>query len=287
MGSITEPHDSTAASQPARRNPAREAGAIRRQEKPVSTTAISSLQPVRRTLSHPLAYALSAAIIGLALFASATPSRLLRPTVSWGSPGRRDARVRHLRHRRPRRSPARRASLRSARPRRGLLTASRAHHGQRSHARRRGRGRSQPAPRRAGDRAGTGTASAALLDFHPRHDPSEAGLTNGSVSAAGLGLGALVSAAAVQLLPAPRALPDALVLALFAIAFIGALLMPEPVAERAPLRLTPQRPHVPPEVRQPLCSPLSPSPPPTPSEGSSSARSRSSPRRCSTPTTIS
>src|SRR6478752_10077456 len=33
-----------------------------------------------------------------------------------------------------------------------------------------------------------GAASAALLDLHPRRDPSGAGLTNGVVSAAGLGL---------------------------------------------------------------------------------------------------
>jgi MFS family permease len=39
-------------------------------------------------------------------------------------------------------------------------------------------------------------------------------------------------------------------LTLFAVAFVGVLLMPEPVAQRAPLRLTPQRPRVPAEVRQ-------------------------------------
>jgi MFS family permease len=96
------------------------------------------------------------------------------------------------------------------------------------------------------------TASAGLLDFHPRRDPQGVGLTNGSVSAAGLGLGALVSAAAVQLLPDPRVVPYAILAALFAAALIGVLLMPEAVAERAPLRLTPQRPHVPAQVRQPF-----------------------------------
>jgi MFS family permease len=97
-----------------------------------------------------------------------------------------------------------------------------------------------------------GTASAGLLDFHPRRDPEGAGLMNGSVSAAGLGFGALVSAAAVQLLPAPRVVPYALVLALFAVAFAGVLVMPEPVADRARLRLTPQRPRVPAQVRPPF-----------------------------------
>ncbi len=223
----------------------------------MSTTAISSLQPVRRTLSHPLAYALSAAIIGLALFASATPSPLYA-TYShlWGlSPVVETlvyatyaigvlaalllaGRASDLVGRRPVLLTALGALIAAsvlyiladsvawlfaARAVQGLATG-----------------------------LALGTASAALLDFHPRHDPSEAGLTNGSVSAAGLGLGALVSAAAVQLLPAPRVVPYALVLALFVIAFIGALLMPEPVADRAPLRLTPQRPHVPPEVRQPF-----------------------------------
>src|SRR5437588_11815181 len=43
-----------------------------------------------------------------------------------------------------------------------------------------------------------GTASAGLLDFHPRQDPEGVALTNGVVSAAGLGLGALASSAVVQ-----------------------------------------------------------------------------------------
>src|SRR4051795_5413233 len=39
-----------------------------------------------------------------------------------------------------------------------------------------------------------GAASAALLDLHPRRDPAGVGLHNGVVSAGGLGLGGLVSA---------------------------------------------------------------------------------------------
>jgi predicted MFS family arabinose efflux permease len=97
-----------------------------------------------------------------------------------------------------------------------------------------------------------GTASAGLLDFHPRQDPEGVGLTNGVVSAAGLGLGALVSSALVQLLPAPRLLPYVLVLVLAAVALIGVLSMPEPVASRSQLRLTPQRPRVPASVRRPF-----------------------------------
>src|SRR3954454_15162284 len=39
-----------------------------------------------------------------------------------------------------------------------------------------------------------GAASAAMLDLHPRRDPAGVGLANGIASAAGLGLGVLVSA---------------------------------------------------------------------------------------------
>jgi MFS family permease len=95
-------------------------------------------------------------------------------------------------------------------------------------------------------------ASAALLDLHPRRDPAGVGLTNGVVSAGGIGLGMLVSAAAVQLLPAPRVVPYVILATLFAIAFVGALLMPEPVADRTQPRLTPQKPSVPPVVRRPF-----------------------------------
>ncbi len=97
-----------------------------------------------------------------------------------------------------------------------------------------------------------GTASAGLLDFHPRQDAEAVGLTNGVVSAAGLGLGALASSASVQLLPAPRVLPYVFVFVLFAVTFIGVLRMPEPVASRSRPRLTPQRPHVPASARQPF-----------------------------------
>lgn len=100
--------------------------------------------------------------------------------------------------------------------------------------------------------AALGAASASLLDLHPRRDPAGVGLTNGVVSAGGMGLGVLVSATFVELLPAPRVLPYVALFVLFAIAFAGAVLMPEPVAERSRLRLTPQRPSVPPVVRRPF-----------------------------------
>jgi predicted MFS family arabinose efflux permease len=210
-----------------------------------------------RTLSQPLAYALSAGIIGVALFASATPSPLYE-TYSrlWGfSPvvltlvyatyaigvlaalllagrasdeaGRRPVLLMAL-------GGLIGASalfllaesvvwLFAARLVQGLATG-----------------------------LALGTASAGLLDFHPRQDPQDVGLTNGVASAAGLGLGALVSSALVQLLPAPRLLPYVLMLVLFAVLLVGVLLMPEPVASRSQLRLTPQRPHVPASVRGPF-----------------------------------
>jgi MFS family permease len=100
--------------------------------------------------------------------------------------------------------------------------------------------------------AALGAASAALLDLHPRRDPSGVGLTNGVVSAGGMGLGVLVSATLVQLLPAPRVLPYVTLAILFVIAFAGVLAMPEPVEERSRPRLTPQRPSVPAAVRRPF-----------------------------------
>src|SRR3954451_2678006 len=97
-----------------------------------------------------------------------------------------------------------------------------------------------------------GAASAAMLDLHPRRDPSGVGLTNGIVSAGGMGLGVLVSSALVELAPAPRVLPYVVLLILFAVALAGAYAMPEPVAERKRIRLTPQRPGVPAGIRRPF-----------------------------------
>jgi MFS family permease len=100
--------------------------------------------------------------------------------------------------------------------------------------------------------AALSAASAALLDLHPRHDPAAVGQANGFVSAAGLGAGILVSSAFVQLGVAPRVLPYVVLLGLFALAFAGAYWMPEPVHTRRRLRLTAQRPSVPVVVRRPF-----------------------------------
>lgn len=97
-----------------------------------------------------------------------------------------------------------------------------------------------------------GAASAALLDLHPRRDPTAVGLANGVVSTAGLGLGVLVSALIVEELPAPRVLPYVVLLVGFGAALVGGWRMPEPVESRTRPRLTPQRPSVPAAVRRPF-----------------------------------
>jgi predicted MFS family arabinose efflux permease len=210
-----------------------------------------------RTLSQPAAYALSAAIIGAALFASATPSPLYETYARlWGLSSvvltlvyatyaigvlaalLLAGRVSDVAGRRPVLTIALSALLGATvlymvADSVAWLFAARAVQG-------------------VATGLALGTASAGLLDFHPRQDPESVGLTNGVVSAAGLGFGALASSAAVQLLPAPRLLPYVAVFLLFAVDFVGVLFMPEPVASRSRLRLTPQRPHVPPAVRQPF-----------------------------------
>lgn len=220
----------------------------------MSPDAAATPAAMRRTLSPRMAYALVAAVIGLALFASGTPSPLYGTySELWGfSPvvltlvyatyafgvlaalilaGRISDEV----GRRPVLIVAIAALMVStivfmladsvawlfvARAIQGLATG-----------------------------LALGAASAALLDLHPRRDPAGVGLTNGVVSAGGMGLGVLVSSLLIELLPAPRVLPYVALFVLFAIAFAGALLMPEPVASRSRLRLTPQRPSVPAEVR--------------------------------------
>jgi MFS family permease len=100
--------------------------------------------------------------------------------------------------------------------------------------------------------AALSAASAALLDLHPRRDPAGVGLTNGAVAAAGIGLGMLASSALVQIGWEPRLLPYIVLLALVALALVGAYFMPEPVQKRKGFHLTVERPRVPDVVRQPF-----------------------------------
>jgi predicted MFS family arabinose efflux permease len=94
-----------------------------------------------------------------------------------------------------------------------------------------------------------GSAGAALLDLHPRRDSHSAGLANGFFSTAGMGLGALVAAVLVQYAPMPTRTPYLVLLGIFAVLLAGSILMPEPVANRRRLDLRLEAPHVPPAIR--------------------------------------
>src|SRR5262249_12656160 len=100
--------------------------------------------------------------------------------------------------------------------------------------------------------AALSAAGATLLDLHPRRDPTGVALTNGIAAGAGVGLGMLVSSALVQVGWEPRVLPYLALLGLIAIALVGAYLMPEPVHDRKPFRLTVEAPRVPAVVRRPF-----------------------------------
>lgn len=94
-----------------------------------------------------------------------------------------------------------------------------------------------------------GAAGAALIDLHPRADAARIGLVNGTVSAAGMGVGSIVAAALVQYGPAPRVVVFVVLGVLFAIALAATLALPEPVTDRTRPSLRIQRPSIPVEVR--------------------------------------
>lgn len=95
-----------------------------------------------------------------------------------------------------------------------------------------------------------GAAGAALLDLHPRQDGPQVGLINGVVSASGIGAGALVASLLVQYAPDPLVTPFLVLLALVGITLALTLALPEPVTERVRPRLRPQRPRVPASTRR-------------------------------------
>jgi MFS family permease len=94
-----------------------------------------------------------------------------------------------------------------------------------------------------------GAAGAALLELHPRGDTQHASLVNGFVSGAGIAFGALISAVVVQFLPDPRLLPFAIVATLIVALLAAMRLLPETVLERRRASLRPRRPSVPAKTR--------------------------------------
>ena len=97
-----------------------------------------------------------------------------------------------------------------------------------------------------------GAAGAAMLDLHPRNDARHVALVNGTVSAAGLGLGALASSLLVQFSPAPRVVPFVLVTALIGVLLVSVTALPEPVAVSGRPSLRPKWPAVPATIRGPF-----------------------------------
>lgn len=95
-------------------------------------------------------------------------------------------------------------------------------------------------------------ASAALLDLHPRRDPGGAGLANAVASSIGIALGILGASALVQFGPAPLVMPYVVLFVLLAVAFAGVVWMPEPVTSRRGVRWRVQRPQVPAALRRPF-----------------------------------
>ena len=91
-----------------------------------------------------------------------------------------------------------------------------------------------------------GATGAALVDLHPRHDGAKAGLVNGVASAAGIGLGALLSGLLVQYARYPEVTPFVVIALLAAVAAWAAWRLPETVDARGTrFSLTPRVPRVP------------------------------------------
>ena len=100
--------------------------------------------------------------------------------------------------------------------------------------------------------AALGAAGAALLDLHPRGDGQHAGLISGVVSTAGIGSGALVASVLAHYAPDPLVTPFLVLLFLIALTLVGTLALPEPVTRSAGARLRPEWPRVPASIRGPF-----------------------------------
>ena len=91
-----------------------------------------------------------------------------------------------------------------------------------------------------------GATGAALIDLHPRRHGGQAGLVNGIASAAGIGLGALVSSLLVQYASYPEVTPFVVIAVLATVAAWAAWRLPETVATSGRrISLTPRVPRVP------------------------------------------
>ena len=198
---------------------------------------------------------LVAAIIGLALFASGTPSpavRHLQRSVGLLA-DRPHARLRDLRVRRARhadRSPGASPTRSAGDPVLLVALGDPARRDGPVHGRRLGRlAVRRPRPAGSRDRPGTRGRGAALLDLHPRRDPAGVGLANGVASAAGMGLGVLVSAPSSSCCP-PLACCRTCCCSCSSRSRSPARCgCPSRSPSASRLRLTPQRPSVPAVVR--------------------------------------
>ena len=91
-----------------------------------------------------------------------------------------------------------------------------------------------------------GATGAAMVDLHPRRDGSQAGLVNGIASAAGIGLGALLSGVLVEYARYPEVTPFVVIALLALLAAWVAWRLPETVQRGGRnLTLTPRMPVVP------------------------------------------
>lgn len=94
-----------------------------------------------------------------------------------------------------------------------------------------------------------GAAGAAMLDLHPRGDAGQVGLVTAVVSVLGVSAGAIFAALLVEYGPAPKVLPFVVVGSLFAAALAGVVALREPVRDASGLRLKVHRPRVPAALR--------------------------------------
>lgn len=94
-----------------------------------------------------------------------------------------------------------------------------------------------------------GAAAAALAELEPHHDQRRAALFSSTVSTGAAGIGPLLAGILVQYVAWKTHLVFFVYLACLAIAVIALSRVPEPIPERHPLTVRPQRPSVPAHIR--------------------------------------